>query len=211
MRFVLPSSLAFSLVHFPALSVAKLGDLSNFPGGGVLGSRAASLEPPIIGVMPGIARPKVIIGGDIDYPPYSFLGANSETVDGFGPDFARAMAMADFCDIDVFIVQTDWERCWNDNKIGEGLAIGEYSGCAAYTHTRGVRNRYLEFSKPILDDAKKAGIISRLNENGEPVVDGMHSLSGVTVVDVVGWAPTQDTLGLVKNSCTQQNFNGFKI
>ena len=47
------------------------------------------------------------------------------------------------CDVDVEIVQTQWNRCWSDDRIGPGLASGEYHGCATYTHASGVRNRYL--------------------------------------------------------------------
>jgi len=57
---------------------------------------------------------------------------------------------------------------------------------------------------------KPAGIITRL-ENGEPVIDGSSDLSGVKVGDVLGWAPTSDTLQTSTNMCTKENFKGFDL
>ena len=34
---------------------------------------------------------------------------------------------------------------------------------------------------------------------------------GLKVVDVVGWAPTADTLALAENKCTKERFTGFTI
>lgn len=87
---------------------------------------------------------------------------------------------------------------------------GHYHGCSTYANTKGIRNRYLEFSAPILDMNKPAGIITRL-ENGEPVIDGSSDLSGVKVGDVLGWAPTSDTLQTSTNMCTKENFKGFDL
>ena len=54
------------------------------------------------------------------------------------------------------------------------------------THTKGERGRFLEFSNSILKDNKPAGLITRLNVDGTPVVSPMSDLSGVKVVDVRG-------------------------
>ena len=69
----------------------------------------------------------------------------------------------------------------------------------------------MEFTKPIINDAKPAGILTRLDENGVPVIDGSNNLDGITVVDVQGWAPTADTLALVENPCTGDKFSGYTI
>ena len=96
-------------------------------------------------------------------------------------------------------------------KIGEGLAMGEYHGCATYTHAAGVRNRFLEFSKPILNDNKAAGLLTRLDASGMPIVDGNSDLNGVKVVDVSGFAPTTDNLQLLTNYCTGERFSGYEF
>ena len=46
-----------------------------------------------------------------------------------------------------------------------------------------------------------------LLENGLPKVSGMDDLAGKTVIDVVGWAPTADSLGFVTNKCTNQPYS----
>ncbi|CAB9520766.1 expressed unknown protein [Seminavis robusta] len=171
--------------------------------------RSAPLEPPLAGVMPGKDRPHVILAQDVDYPPYAQLGPASEDypTSGFGPDFASGMMGV--CDIDVTLVQTQWARCWESDRIGQGLALGEFHGCSAYTHASGVRNRYLEFSDPILDDSKAAGILTRL-ENGVPVIDGNSNLDGVKITTVVGFAPTEDNLAIVTNQCTGEPYSGYE-
>jgi hypothetical protein len=146
-------------------------------------------EPPIPGIMPGIDRPKIILAQDIDYPPYAKLGPADEDfpLSGFGYDFA--MGMQDYCNIDIFFTQTAWSECWDGARIGNGLASGQFHGCPTYTHPLGIRNRFLEFSDPILSNNKAAGILTRLDpDTGEPVIDGNSNLNRVTIVDVVGFA-----------------------
>ncbi len=54
-----------------------------------------------------------------------------------------------------------WNNCWReDDKIGAGLAMAEFHGCHLYTHTKGERNRYLEFTSPIINDLKPVGILT---------------------------------------------------
>jgi hypothetical protein len=171
----------------------------------------AAYVPPLPGIAPGVDRPKVILAQDVNYPPYAQLGPVSEDspLSGFGADFARGLP--EVCDIDIALVQTQWLRCWDTDHIGQGLATGEYHGCMTYTHTAGVRNRYLEFSKAILDDNKSAGILTRLDEDGIPVISGLSNLGGVTVVDVPGFAPTEDNLAIITNFCTGESFADYKI
>ena len=78
--------------------------------------------------------------------------------------------MVDHCDnLEIVTVQTQWDKCWTDGRIGEGLIEGWFHGCMSYTHIKGVRNRYVEFTEPILLKGA-AGILTRLDANGDPVV-----------------------------------------
>jgi len=163
---------------------------------------------PLPGVSNDGMKPKVIIAQATDYPPWTKVGDDLE-ISGFGPDCAKGLE--EVCDIDIVLVQTAWNDCWaSSGSIGSGLLNGHYHGCSAYTHTKGVRNRFLEFSAPIVSNNKAAGILTRLND-GVPVVDGMSSLSGVKVGDVSGWAPTADVLAISMNQCTGETFSGFTL
>lgn len=173
-------------------------------------SKWKPLEAPLPGVLPGIRKPKVLLAQDINYPPYAYLSdspADGFGLTGFGPDVARAAGKR--CGLDVYITQTEWDDCWN-GKIGTGLLNGHYHGCMTYTHTVGERNRFLEFSDPILSDNKPAGILTRL-EDGKPVVSPMSNLTGIKIVDVKGWAPTSDGLAFIKNTCTGGNFVDYEM
>ena len=91
-------------------------------------------EPPIMGVMPGNTRPKIILAQDVDWPPYAYVAVPPEAdydVAGFGHDIAKGLSSV--CDIDVETRQTDWAKCWGSNKIGDGLEAGHYHGCMMYT------------------------------------------------------------------------------
>lgn len=170
------------------------------------------LEPLLPGVTPGIQKPKLILAQDIDWPPYAYLGDPPEAdyeVAGIGHDIA--MGLSSVCDIDVTVVQTGWSDCWTAGHIGTGLIEGHYHGCMTYTHTLGARPRYLEFSDAFLQDNKPAGILTRLDSSGNPVVSPMSNLSGVTIVDVGGWAPTADALAVVQNPCTGASFVDYNM
>lgn len=114
-------------------------------------------------------------------------------------------AMGDYCGFDVTVIQANWEDCWGNNEIGAGLREGWYHACMLYSHPVGVRNRYLEFSNSYNTLNKPAGLLTRL-VNGAPQVNGRSNLSGLTIVDVTGWAPTADTLNFVMNRCTNSAF-----
>lgn len=195
------------------LAVVLLATRSEDDNSGVLAASGwLPKEPPVSGVMPGTARPKLILAQDIDWPPYAYLGVPPESdygIAGFGHDIAHGLGA--LCDIDVTTVQTDWENCWNAGKIGAGLLNGHYHACMTYTHTKGERNRFMEFSWGILKANKPAGLLTRLDSNGQPVINGRSNLNGVKVVDVVGWAPTSDTLALVENQCTRARFADFEM
>mmetsp|Transcript_74035 Transcript_74035/g.135529 ORF Transcript_74035/g.135529 Transcript_74035/m.135529 type:complete len:418 (-) Transcript_74035:376-1629(-) len=169
-------------------------------------------EPPLQAVMPSLTgRPHYIMAVDVDSPPYAYLkqppyetpGDLDEPV-GIGPDMIKAMGK--YCGFDVTVTQAHWNDCWGNGEIGQGLREGWYHGCMMYTHIVGMRNRYLEFSHSYVTQNKPAGLITRL-ENGVPVVKGTDDLTGKTVVDVTGWAPTADTLHFVENKCTGKKFS----
>ena len=136
---------------------------------------------------------------------YPADGYSDVVVAGFGPDIAKALE--DVCDIDVTVIQAWWNDCWDyDGLIGDSLKTGDYHGCMTYTHTVGVRNRYMDFSTPILDQNKYAGFLTRLDSSGSPLVSPMSDLSNVTVVDISGWAPTADTTTVLVNDCDSGNY-----
>jgi hypothetical protein len=135
------------------------------------------------------------------YPP----DATDIVVGGFGPDVAEGLM--EVCDIEITTIQAGWEECWDyDDFIGSSLLAGYYMGCETYTHTVGVRNRYVEFSDPILDSNKEAGIMARLDMNMTPMVSPSSDLSDVTIIDVSGWAPTADSTVVLTNDCTGDYF-----
>lgn len=169
------------------------------------------LEPPLPGIMPGLTKPKVILAQYIDYPPYAYMSEPPEgdyELAGFGVDVAKGLESV--CDIDVNFVQTDWADCWDAGKIGEGLNNGHYHACMTYTHTKGERNRFLDFSYGILSMNKPAGLLTLLTD-GVPTITGLDDLSGKKIVDVVGWAPTADALAMVTNQCTGNRFSGYEV
>uniref|UniRef100_A0A6T7GP04 Solute-binding protein family 3/N-terminal domain-containing protein n=1 Tax=Coccolithus braarudii TaxID=221442 RepID=A0A6T7GP04_9EUKA len=169
----------------------------------------AAYEPPVPGIMPGSTKPSILLGQDIDWPPYAYIAMPPEgelSVAGFGHDVAKGLS--EVCDIDVEVTQADWAGCWNSNKIGADAKAGVYHGCMTYTHTYGARNRWMDFSHAILQDNKPGGILTRLVD-GVPLVKPNSDLSGKKVVDVDGWAPTADTLDIEPNVCTGQSFTGY--
>lgn len=169
-------------------------------------------EPILPGVKPGVNKPKIILAADIDWPPYAYLGVPPESdyeTAGIGNDIAKNLSTV--CDIDVTVAQTEWGDCWGSGKIGTGLKNGHYHGCMTYTHTAGARPRMMEFTDAFLSDNKPAGLLTRLDAFGVPVVSPTSDLSGVNVVDVNGWAPTADTLAIVRNPCTGNYFSGYNM
>jgi len=172
----------------------------------------AAKEPPIPGKMPGTTKPSILLAQDVDWPPYAYLAMPPEgdyTVAGFGKDVA--MGLSEVCDIEVEVTQATWAGCWSDDKIGADAKAGVYHGCMTYTHTIGSRPRWMEFSHSILENNKPAGLLTTLNETGTPKVSTSSDLSGLKVVDVNGWAHTQDGLAVTKNACTGNTaFSGYE-
>jgi len=164
-----------------------------------------------ITVNPLNAKEMFKFGQDINYPPYAYKNTTTGKLAGFGYDIA--MGMNDLCnDIEIEVVQVKWADCWGEGKIGPKLDSGDVDACMTYTHTKGIRQEYCEFSNGILNVNKAAGLITSLDAYGVPKVKGNENLNGRTVVDVDGWAPTADGLDFVTNFCTGQLYGGdFKV
>ena len=108
--------------------------------------------------------------------------------------------------LDIAMVQDQWGRMWYDasdgTKLGDGTNMGIYHAGMTYTHLKGVRPRMGEFSIAITKPtAQPAGLLVKLDSDGNPMVDPASSLTGETIVDVVGYAPTTDTFSVVQNWC----------
>lgn len=152
--------------------------------------------------------PTITLAQDVDYPPYAFATETGELT-GFGYDVA--IGVDKMCpDINIVVSQTAWDNCWsseNGGQLGALIADGTLNGCPTYTHTAGVRDEVADFSYAILKVNKAAGLLTLLDENGEPKVNGLDDLSGKTVVDVGGWAPTADAIDVVENKCTGETYS----
>lgn len=150
-----------------------------------------------------------MLANEPNWPPYAFINPQTGAIEGMATDMAEAMGK--ICDLDVVIGQTKWSECWADGSVGLGLLNGDFHACLTYTHTKGARDRQLEFSHAFLQDNKPAGLLVRLKEDGTPEIDGNHNLEGKKVVHVSGWAPTQDGLGYSLNQCTGERFAGYTM
>ena len=161
-------------------------------------------EPMLPGVMPSTERPHLILAQGTGYPPYADVKPFSEGggLTGFGYDVA--MGLMEVCDLDIEVTETTWDKCWGNDVIGDGLDRGYYHACLNYFNSAGVRERFMDFSKPMMNDNVPDALITRLDANGEPVVSGLSDLAGKVVVDMPGFAPTVDQLPVVENYCTGQ-------
>ena len=164
--------------------------------------------------MPGTDKPRLLLAQDIDYPPYAQAIPPPEgtyELGGFAIDFAKGVAELFPDEIELEFQETRWKNCFTDSLIGEGLQAGWFHGCMSYTNTVGVRQRQMQFTHSILDSNKVAGILTRLDKDGKPVVSPMSNLSGIRIADVVGWAPTADTLEFLTNSCTGERYSEYTM
>ena len=111
--------------------------------------------------------------------------------------------------LDIAILQDQWGRMWYDasdgTKLGDGTNMGIYHAGMTYTHLKGIRPRMGEFSIAITKPtAQPAGLLVKLDSVGNPMVDPASSPTGEKIVDVVGYAPTTDTFGVVQNWCNDR-------
>jgi len=160
-------------------------------------------------------KTNIVLATDVDWPPYAFYQVGEAGVGGglagFGKDVGEGVG--EVCGLDITFVQTNWANCWDADGykegspgIGEGLLNRWFDGCSTYTHAQGVRNRFMEFTNSILDANKPAGLLTLLDSDGTPKVNGLSDLAGLKVVDVGGWVPTADGLMYVENKCTGKKY-----
>jgi len=158
------------------------------------------------------------LGQDVDWPPYAF--EDNGSLAGFGKDIADGISA--YCNggeasgytlnhsLNVTVVRVNWEDCWTSTDggvIGQAIKNGSVDGCLMYTNPKGgAQQHYAEFSPAILDLNKAAGLMTLLNADGAPTVDGMDNLAGKQIVGVSGWTPTADTLAYVTNKCTGEKY-----
>ena len=177
-------------------------------------TRTLPFEAPLPGVMPGKDKPYLLMAQDIDYPPYAQTippPDGSYELGGFAMDFARGMQAMAPDEIEFEFQETRWANCFTNGLIGEGLQAGWFHGCMSYTSTQGQRQRQMDFSHAILDTNKVAGIMTRLDADGKPVLSPRSNLEGIKIADVVGWAPTADTLEFLTNSCTGERYSDYML
>jgi hypothetical protein len=166
--------------------------------------------------IPDVKPPTITLATDVDWPPYAYYveGTSGESggLQGFGKDVGEGVGKV--CGLNIVYVQTNWKNCWDSTGykkdpaspgIGIGLLNGWFHGCSTYTHAQGVRNRFMEFSDPILDSNKPAGLLTLLVD-GVPNLDGNSDLAGKRIADVGGWVPTADGLYYVVNKCTGKHY-----
>lgn len=147
------------------------------------------------------------LGMDINYPPYAFKSEDGQLA-GFAVDFARGMN-AECPNINIELLEVTWNDCWQDadgGNIGSAIEDGTVDGCMTYIHTH-VRDDRAEFSGAMLDDNKAAGLLTLLDEYGNPIVSGIDDLESKTLIDVDGWAPSGDALQYVTNQCTNSKYS----
>ena len=173
--------------------------------------------PTVPGVYNG-PKTHVLLAISPDYPPYTNWEGVPKRLTGFNVEFGELMNRHASCQVQIDYILDSWTGCWTHKDTatsagylyldeireyaGKSLMDGKVHGCTAYTHTRGERELSLEFTHSLLARLKTAGILSRLDTNGVPVVSPTTvNYSNVRLGDVAGWAPTPDTFGLTRNRC----------
>ena len=150
---------------------------------------------------------KINLAYDI-WSPYVYIDDSTQEATGFGIEFVKLMQASEAAEctkLDITMVQDQWGRMWQDSegdiKLGDGTNYGLYHGGMTYTHLKGTRPRMGSFTNAItMASSQPAGLLVKLVD-GKPAVDPSSDLSGETIVDVSGYAPTTDTLSLVQNHC----------
>lgn len=178
----------------------------------MLGNTIAMLTYAGFAAVSSNAQTTLRIGMDTNFAPYAFK--NGSQLAGFGYDIAMGLNAHCPNDLNIVVVETRWANCWGTGVLGPLIDAGTggtnangLDGCMTYTNTLGVRQTVAEFSHAILKDNRPAGILTLLNADGTPKVNGLNDLAGKRVMDVGGWAPTQDTFALMNNHCTGQKYS----
>lgn len=145
-----------------------------------------------------------------NYEPYEYVtGYNDfdESGEMLPPDTPTGFAVemitrtCDLCGLQCEWVLDDTQNCWSSAGFpGVGLQAGYFDACNAFTKT-GRRQLGAAFSDSIAR-ARPAGILTRLDKSGNPVVSPKSDLSDVVVSIVGGWATNGRSIGYATNKCT---------
>eukprot|EP00241_Pyramimonas_parkeae_P005320 CAMPEP_0114250272 /NCGR_PEP_ID=MMETSP0058-20121206/14607_1 /TAXON_ID=36894 /ORGANISM="Pyramimonas parkeae, CCMP726" /LENGTH=372 /DNA_ID=CAMNT_0001363913 /DNA_START=232 /DNA_END=1350 /DNA_ORIENTATION=- len=185
------------------------GDIQDFSDDS-LRTLQGPFEPILPGVFTGKTKPRLVFAAEPYWAPYVFVNPHTGLIEGLTVDMVGGMGK--LCDFDFALSETLWTECWSDEEVGRGLLNGDFHACMAYAHTRGARDRQMDFSHAFLrDNSKSTGLLVRLNEDGTPEIDGYHDLAGKKIVHINGWAPTKDGMGFVVNSCTGEGFLNYTM
>lgn len=179
-------------------------------GASVLKKMKVFLVAASFGSVPASAMVTLRLGTGQNWAPYVSTQANSNNLVGFGPDLVAGVNAQCAGQLQIDMVLTTWENCWSNNNFGSDMTgSNRLDGCMLYSHGTGARDDKAHFSIAIVKH-KTAGIITGLDANGHPKVDGASNLHGKTVADVNGWAPEPETLDMVRNLCTNTKFSSGK-
>jgi len=131
------------------------------------------MVPVVSGDTQDRARTKIIVGGEIDYPPYSFLDKNGEPT-GFSVDLVRAIAKTMGMNVEIRL------RPWPETR--KALEDGTIDVIPGMFYSE-ERARTFDFSPPfsIVSDA----IFAR---KGSPSVQSMEKLRGKEIIVMRGEA-----------------------
>ena len=116
----------------------------------------------------------------------------------------------DLCGLRCDFVLGDTQECWTSAGFpGQGLQAGWFDACNSFTSTAR-RKLGVDFSDAI-GKPRPAGILTRLDAKGNPVIPASSDLSDVVVAIVAGWATTDRSIGYATNRCTGEKFNASPL
>jgi hypothetical protein len=170
---------------------------------------AGMLQPPVAGIMPGTnGRANIILAVGSGEPPFTELGSANDGFPLAGFVVNVGLALKDACNntIDIQFSQAPSGTCFTSFGIGDRLVEGAIHGCANYLKTPGKRDRQAEFTLPIADNRLPSGLLVKLDEDGNPMLNGMDSLEGKIIVDVPGTVPNPEEYDQAINTCTGEKF-----
>lgn len=168
------------------------------------------LPNPLTGTMAGTTKPRLVFAAQPNWAPYVFINPQTGIIEGVAVDIVRGMG--EMCNFDISIMQTEWSECWADDAVGRGLLNGDFHACMTYVHSRGSRDRHMDFSHAILKgNSLSTGLLVRLKPDGTPEIDGNDNLANKKIVYTSGWAPSKDGIGFVVNSCTGERFANYTM
>lgn len=133
---------------------------------------------------PAIEKPKLIIGDDINYPPYSYLDSNGEPA-GFNIEIAKAVGTAMGYDVEIKL--DEW------SKIREALENGKIDATSGMFYSLERKNNYSFSTKHSITNGD-------IFTNKNLRLDSLNDLKGKTVVvqrgDIIGESLSQLNLNI---------------